>query len=272
MLWHNDASMVVSMIRELAGHQLVPPEKHFRWRGGEITRLEGFTDAVFAFAVTLLVVSLEVPHTFNELMQAMKGFVAFAVCFTILVQVWYYHYRFSRRYGLQTNYTIVLNAALIFVVLFYVYPVKYMFTVAVGGITGLTVPQEQLNQMVKTYHEVSVLWLIYSAGAIAVYLLFAALYQYAYKKRRELELNEYEALATRNAIIHFAGFAGVGAVVAVAAIALPPPYVAYAGILFSLNGVWGWASGSVLGKKERLALARMQANSSSGSAVASTSK
>jgi len=55
------------MIRELAGHQLVPPEKHFRWRGGEITRLEGFTDAVFAFAVTLLVVSLEVLHTFDEL-------------------------------------------------------------------------------------------------------------------------------------------------------------------------------------------------------------
>lgn len=260
------------MFHERTGTHLVPPDPHFRWRGGEITRLEGFTDAVFAFAVTLLVVSLEVPHTFNELMQAMKGFVAFAVCFTILVQVWYYHYRFSRRYGLQTNYTIVLNSALIFVVLFYVYPLKYMFTVAVGGITGLTVPQEQLNQMVKTYHEVSVLWLIYSAGAIAVYLLFAALYQYAYKKRRELELNEYEALATRNAIIHFAGFAGVGAVVAIAAIVLPPPYVAYAGILFSLNGIWGWASGSVLGKKERLVLARMQASSSSGGPTASASK
>jgi hypothetical protein len=45
-------------MRELAGHQRVPPEPHFRWRGGEITRLEGFTDAVFAFAVTLLVYSL----------------------------------------------------------------------------------------------------------------------------------------------------------------------------------------------------------------------
>jgi Endosomal/lysosomal potassium channel TMEM175 len=69
------------MIRELAGHQLVPPEKDSRWLDGDITRLEAFSDAVFAFAVTLLVVSLEVPHTFDELMVAMKGFVAFAICF-----------------------------------------------------------------------------------------------------------------------------------------------------------------------------------------------
>ena len=121
------------MLHDKIGTQLVPPEKHFRWRGGEITRLEGFTDAVFAFAVTLLVVSLEVPRTFAELAAAMKGFIAFAVCFTILIQTWYFHYKFSRRYGLQTVYTITLTAALIFVVLFYVYPLKFMFTLAVGG-------------------------------------------------------------------------------------------------------------------------------------------
>ena len=130
------------MFHERTGAHLVPPEKHFRWRGGEITRLEAFTDAVFAFAVTLLVVSLEVPHTFADLMATMKGFVAFAICFAILVQVWYFHYKFSRRYGLQTLYTVVLNAALIFVVLFYVYPLKFLFTLAVGGLSGgLTLPR-----------------------------------------------------------------------------------------------------------------------------------
>ncbi|HKD79836.1 MAG TPA: TMEM175 family protein [Candidatus Angelobacter sp.] len=254
-------------IREFTGHHLVPPEKDFRWRGGEITRLEGFTDAVFAFAVTLLVVSLEVPRTFAELVTAMKGFVAFAVCFTILVQIWYFHYKFSRRYGLQTMYTVVLTAALIFVVLFYVYPLKFLFTLAVGGLSGgATVPVEQLNQMVHTYREISQLWLIYSAGVIAVYLLLALLYQYAYKKRRELELNEYETMVTRHEIIQFSGFVAVGVLVGIAALVVPAPYVSYAGILFCLNAPWGWAAGSFFGKRQRQVLAGMQANSSASAA------
>jgi uncharacterized membrane protein len=74
-----------------------------------VTRLEGFSDAVFAFSVTLLVVSLEVPKTFEELMAAMRGFVAFGVCFAVLANVWFNHVRFFRRYGLQTPWVVFLN-------------------------------------------------------------------------------------------------------------------------------------------------------------------
>src|SRR5215813_12913085 len=120
------------MIREhVFGHST--GEKDFRWRGGEITRLEGFSDAVFAFAVTLLVVSLEVPRAFHELIETMRGFPAFGVCFALLAQTWYNHCRFFRRYGLQDAWSVFLNCALLFFVLFYVYPLKFLFSTLFTG-------------------------------------------------------------------------------------------------------------------------------------------
>lgn len=96
-------------------------------RTHEISRLEGFSDAVFGFALTLLVVSLEVPRSYAELMALMSGFVSFACCFALLLWLWYEHNTFFRRYGLQDGVTIVLNGCLLFTVLFYVYPLKFMF-------------------------------------------------------------------------------------------------------------------------------------------------
>src|ERR1700730_2116746 len=106
----------------------IVPEKYFRWRAGEITRLEAFCDVIFSFAITLLVVSLEVPHSYAELMADLRGFFPFAVCFAQLVLIWRTHYKFSRRYGLQDDYTLLLNVVLLFLVLFYVYPLKFVFT------------------------------------------------------------------------------------------------------------------------------------------------
>jgi hypothetical protein len=72
-------------------------------RGREVTRLESFSDAVFGFALTLLVVSLEVPKSFADLIDAMQGFPGFAVCFTMLAMLWNSHYKFSRRYGCRLD-------------------------------------------------------------------------------------------------------------------------------------------------------------------------
>jgi len=100
----------------------------------EVSRVEGFSDAVFAFAVTLLVVSLEVPHTFDELRLAMRQFFAFAICFALLFQVWWRHFNFFRRYGLEDAPTIVLTGVLLFVVLFNHQAERASYLIAFTGI------------------------------------------------------------------------------------------------------------------------------------------
>src|SRR2546421_11258474 len=108
-------------------------------RRREVSRVEGFSDAVFGFAVTLLVVSLEVPKTFQDLILMMRGLPAFAVSFALLFQIWWRHYRFFRNYDLEDGYVITLTGLLLFVVLFYVYPLKFLwrafFSPIVGGVS-----------------------------------------------------------------------------------------------------------------------------------------
>src|SRR5712691_4462845 len=124
------------MIRERLVEKEIGQRAEFRWRSHDISRIEGLSDAVFAFAVTLLVVSLEVPKTFTELAAAMRGFGAFAISFTLLFMIWFNQYKFFRRYGLQDTISVCLNAVLLFVVLFYVYPLKFLFSYLMNVFTG----------------------------------------------------------------------------------------------------------------------------------------
>jgi len=176
-------------------------------------RIEGFADAVFGFAVTLLVVSLEVPDTFDELLASMRGFFAFAISVLLLYQVWYDHYKFFRRYGLNDNLTMHLSTLLLFVVLFYIYPLKFLFTALmdlllgfstqVGSSTGDVIEAIEPGQWPQ-------LLLIFGAGFVVVQLVFALLYWRAYALRSMLNLNEYEASITRQEIQGYLILAGVG--------------------------------------------------------------
>jgi uncharacterized membrane protein len=220
----------------------VLPELYFRWRAGEITRLEAFCDVVFGFALTLLVVSLEVPRNYAELMAAIRGFAPFAVCFAQLILIWRAHYRFSRRYGLEDPYTVFLNVVLLFLVLFYVYPLKFVFTTLFEELTGGTTAAQW------GWHEASVLMRIYAAGFTSVFLLFALMYAHAYALRKELGLNEVESLETRLAVQENTIMASVGGLSFVLALKNP----AWAGWSYFLLAPVLTIHGAVYGKRVRL--------------------
>jgi uncharacterized membrane protein len=76
-------------------------------------RLQTFSDAVFAIACTLLVVSLEVPKSFAALLADMQGFIAFSFAFAALIYIWSIHYRLFRRFPLDDNWSVLLNACLL---------------------------------------------------------------------------------------------------------------------------------------------------------------
>ena len=191
------------MLRERLVRRRAGEEEGFSWRGEDVSRLEGFSDAVFAFAVTLLVVSLEVPQTFDELLAAMRGFFAFAVCFALLFSVWHDHYRFFRRYGLRDNFTVYLNAALLFIVLFYVYPLKFVFTMLVDQLLGfgekVRLPNGSVTEAIEPA-QWPLLMVIYGAGFVAVQLVFVLLYLRAYSLRGALGLDAHELSITREEI------------------------------------------------------------------------
>ena len=150
----------------------------------EITRLEGFSDAVFGFALTLLVVSLEVPRSYADLMALMGGFLSFACCFALLFWIWHEHNAFFRRYGLQDGVTVVLNGCLLFTVLFYVYPLKFMF----DSMFARWMPTRNAPVPMALF-ELANASAVYAAGFVVMMLMFALLYTRAHARRHALGLS-----------------------------------------------------------------------------------
>ncbi|MBL8891426.1 MAG: DUF1211 domain-containing protein [Planctomycetaceae bacterium] len=173
-------------------------DRFFRWRGAETSRLEALFDMVLAMALTLTVISMEVPQTFDDLVGSFAKLPSFAVCFLILLMCWYYHFQFHRRFGIENFPLIILSGLLLFIILIYVYPLKFLYSV-------LFAPDAQrLNPA-----QGQTLIALYSAGFAAIFIMFGLMHSYAYLYRVELGLNQNEIVLTKSAIGTHLVYAGV---------------------------------------------------------------
>ena len=115
----------------------IVPRHRFNLRGEEITRIETLSDAVFAFTISILIMALEVPQTFEELKLTLRSFIPFVATVALVFLFWYHQYRFFRHYGIHDSTVIILNACLLILVLFYVYPLKFLFSLLFGMLTHI---------------------------------------------------------------------------------------------------------------------------------------
>ncbi len=216
------------------------PESDFRWRGLEVSRVEGLTDAVFGFAVTLLVVALEVPTSFNGLLDVVRGLPAFIICFTLLMLFWNAHYQYHRRYGLDDALSRVITMCILVLVLFLVYPLKFLFTMLTVRLFGLDMANPPV---LDAGWQVQWLYVIYGTGFAGAWGFYAVLYAHAWRRRTELGLNAVEARYTRAAIMEYIIHVSVCLVSITLALTtsnnwLPGTIYFLVGPLQALNGWW----------------------------------
>ena len=154
-----------------------------------MNRLETFTDAAFAFSVTMIVISVdEVPRSYPEFIEALKLVPAFLVCFVQLMLFWWAHHEWSRRFGLEEGWSMVLSLCLVATVLVYIFPLRIIFSAFFASATDGWLP----SPFPLTLDQIGVMFVVFGAGFAIMGGLVTALNAVALAQADSLKLNALE--------------------------------------------------------------------------------
>jgi len=223
-----------------------PVEHGFRMRGAGMSRIDVFSDVVFAFALVLLAVSLTIPRSSRVAQEAILGLVTVAICFAMILGGWFSHYVFFRRYGLRDRFTIILNSCLLFLILFCVYPLKFLFATISGYLF-----RDSSATWLATEIQINGRLALYALGFTAVFFLVAALYWNAWRHRDSLALNGVERLLTVSSIVDALGLAAIGLIACLGSLILPSAWCVYSAALYVLIVPWKTLNSLYFGHKAR---------------------
>jgi len=163
-----------------------------------VTRIENLSDIAFAIALGMIISSIDAPRTFSELKEFLFFLLPTAAAFAIMLQIWTTHFTFFRRYGVADKKIVVLNAALIFFVLYLAYPLRFTFNSLYTWVIGLSTGNYTRGLEMEMTTQTGALTICFFVVAYACCLaLLGLMYGHVIKKREILDLNETELATTR---------------------------------------------------------------------------
>jgi uncharacterized membrane protein len=195
------------MIREHLFHSPPTSDPDFRWRGGEVSRLEAFSDGIFAITVTLLIVSTASIERFYDVWMLVRDLPAFLLSFAFLMYAWFEHHRFFRRYGLQDGLTQLINTVFLFLIMILAYPLKLLTTFLWYLILGI--PSSELFVMpaesglnITEFMQRTYMMYFYCVAVVGVFGCLLLMHLNALFKQQQLELDDLERLITKKSLSH----------------------------------------------------------------------
>ena len=231
----------------------LPRQGGFRLRGMEMTRLETFIDAAFAFAISMLVIAAQqIPDNAAALLAAFRNVPTFICSIAVLGIFWRGHWLWSRRYGLEDGASILISWALVVTILIFIYPLKAIF-----GAMWYFLSNGQVGQPLSlhtTEPQARAIFAIYALGLIAISAEILLLYLRAWQLREPLHLNALERSTTRDELLGWSIPVSVGIVSLILALSLPAEHIQWSGwvyfsmiVLVPLYRRWRRRSRTVIG-------------------------
>lgn len=206
-------------------------ENGFIIRGEAMTRVETFVDAAFAFAITMLIISVdEIPKSVADLFRVARDIPAFITSGMQIGLIWYNYSLWSRRFGLQDGTTVALSLALVMLVLIFIYPLKLVF---MGMFNWLSDGYLSPNLGGMTLNDLSNLFVFFAAGFIALSSIDYYLYHHTLKKAEYLCLTDYEKYYCESEKTAYIILAVTALISAVMAKTLPGLWIISAGFIYT---------------------------------------
>lgn len=151
------------------------------------SRIEALSDAIFGLALTFLVVKMEIPKSYAEFESMSHGFIGFFITFLMLFIIWNNQARLLSSIDKVDAPLKILLACFLFTILFFVFPLKYMFTLALETFFPFYQSAIKMEETL-TLSQISQLIHIFSSTLMTIFGLLMLMNIYIYKNCEKLIL------------------------------------------------------------------------------------